>query len=192
MMIMSDLSALMGIASGFARDARFSADQPVPVPKATPDDPLADAFAAGFTSGHAEAQAKAEQQAAEDAAAKERLALAFAKLDATLAEELNQRLHDTVAALCEAAIAPLALDREALESRVRRAVTMLARADDERVIRLNPEDIAFLAPVLSEDWTLREDASLQRGALRVECANGGVEDGPEQWRQAIAEALRSC
>jgi flagellar assembly protein FliH len=33
---------------------------------------------------------------------------------------------------------------------------------------------------------------LERGALRVEAANGGVEDGPAQWRQAIAEALALC
>ena len=35
-------------------------------------------------------------------------------------------------------------------------------------------------------------AALERGAVRVEGAIGGVENGPEQWRRSIEEALRQC
>ena len=102
------------------------------------------------------------------------------------------RLRDTVAALCEQAIAPFALDEEALLRRIDKAVAMLARADDDRVIRLHPEDIALLSPRLPQEWHVLPDAALERGALRVECATGGVEDGPAGWRRAIAEALHQC
>ena len=113
-------------------------------------------------------------------------------LDEVLAEQLRQRLRDTVAALCESAIAPLALDEEALIHRIERAVALFSRADDERVIRLHPEDIALLSPRFAADWQVVPDPSLERGALRVESQGGGVEDGPELWRRAIAEALHQC
>ena len=42
------------------------------------------------------------------------------------------------------------------------------------------------------DWQVVPDPALARGALRVEAANGGVEDGPAQWRAAITEAFEQC
>ncbi|MFA7585716.1 MAG: FliH/SctL family protein, partial [Novosphingobium sp.] len=80
----------------------------------------------------------------------------------------------------------------ALMRRIDKAAAMLARADDERVIRLNPFDLDLLAPRLGGDWIVQPDPALPRGALRVETATGGVEDGPEQWRHAIQEALHQC
>lgn len=206
---MSDRSAFGGrlplealsAASGFRSDARFApAVEPMaeatpeapPMPEPEPQDPLAIAFAEGYAAGAAEAQARAAEQARADAAAREGLALSIARLDKELEEELRQRLRDTVAALCESALAPLAVDEDALMRRIERAVSMLARADDERVIRLHPDDIALLSPRFTADWHVVPDRTLERGALRVETQSGGVEDGPKLWRRAIAEALREC
>lgn len=198
---MSDLSRLsfeaLGGTSGFRSDARFSllhqaAAEPAPVPEAEPDDPLAIAFAEGYAAGAAEAQAMAAEQTAADDAARALLSLSFARLDKELAEELRLRLRDTVAALCETAIAPLALDQDALMMRIERAISMLSRADDERLIRLHPEDMKLISPRISAEWQVQPDATLERGSIRVESAQGGVEDGPEQWRRAIAEALHQC
>lgn len=186
---------LYGPSAGFRGDSRFTgAAVPAhrPEPDEAEDDPLARAFADGFDSGMREARAEADARAEVEAGAREALALAFARTDRELAEQLRQRLRDTVAALCEAALAPLALDEDALMRRIERAVALFARADDERVIRLHPEDLHFLAPRMAQDWNVVPDASLERGALRVEAANGGVEDGPAQWRLAIAEALDQC
>ena len=185
---------------GFRSDARFtpsgspaSSATPAPAPpQAEPEDPVAIAWAEGFSAGAAEAQTRAAQHAEADTAAREGLELAFAKLDAQLAEQLRQRLRDTVAALCEAAIAPLALDGAALIERIERAVSMLSRADDERIIRLHPDDITLVSEKFAADWQVLPDHTLERGALRVETATGGVEDGPEQWRRAISEALHLC
>lgn len=185
--------------SGFRSDARFAPPGEIPptyetpaAPKGEPEDPIATAFAQGYAAAAAEAQARAADQAAADAAAREGLALAFARLDAALEEQLRLRLRDTVAALCETAIAPLALDEDALMRRIEKAVAMFVRADDERVIRLHPDDIALLSPRFAADWQVVPDHALERGALRVETATGGVEDGPELWRRAIAEALHQC
>jgi flagellar assembly protein FliH len=187
----------LGGPGGFRRSARFACaiDVPPPTPpepEPPADDPLATAYAEGFAAGAASARAEAEEQARILAAARDALTLAFARLDQELQEELRLRLRDTVAALCEEAIAPLALDEEALLRRIQTAVAMLARADDERIIRLHPEDIALISAKMTMDWQVVPDALLERGGLRVESTNGGVEDGPAVWRRAIAEALRQC
>jgi flagellar assembly protein FliH len=69
---------------------------------------------------------------------------------------------------------------------------MLARADDDKVLRLNPEDHALVANQLPEMLDVQDDPALERGALRIETQAGGVEDGPAHWRRAIAEALAQC
>lgn len=187
----------LSTARGFRTDARFAppierrADREapfVPQPEPEPEDPIALAYAQGFAAGAAEAEARA----AEQAAARAGLTSSIARLDRQLEEELRQRLRDTVAALCEAALAPLTLDESAMLRRIERAVSMFARADDERLIRLHPEDVALLSPRFASDWQVLPDRSLERGELRVETSSGGVEDGPELWRRAIAEALRQC
>lgn len=188
--------------SGFRPDARFmgaseAVHAPVPVNEVAvveepASDPIADAFTQGFTAGYEQALADAAEQARIDAAAREKLTLSFERLDAVLEEELRQRLRETVEALCATAVAPLAIDTDALVRRVERAVSMLARADDERVIRLHPEDIDMISERLAADWVVEPDASLERGAVRVETSQGGVEDGPPIWALAIAEALQRC
>lgn len=199
------LGALSG-GGGFRSDVRFASPATLSVPEAEShthsqshapapaesEDPLAAAFAEGYAAGAADADARAAQQAAAGAAAREGLELAVARLDADLETELRQRLRDTVAALCETAIAPLALDEDALMRRIERAVSLLSRVDDERVIRLHPDDVTLLGPRFAADWQVLPDPSMTRGALRVETPTGGVEDGPDLWRRAIAEALRQC
>ena len=182
-------AALAG-RGGFARDARFAALLPACLP--VPENPLTLAWTEGYAAGYAEAEAAAAALTEAEAVARARLELSLARLDADLAEALRQRLFATVEVLCEAAIAPLALDKTLLATRVERAAAMLARADDERVLRLHPDDLALIAGQLPEGLPVLADPALERGGLRVETSNGGVEDGPEQWRRAIAEALSGC
>ena len=169
---------------------------PVPASAEAPAvlDPVAAARAQGYAEGAEAAMQSARAEAADHLAALERLRLSFARLDAEMAERFRQKLMDMVVALCESCLAPLALDTTALAARVERAVAMFARADDDTLIRLHPADLEALQGLLPEDWACAPDAKLERGALRVETRSrgiegGGVEDGPEQWRRAIAEAL---
>ncbi|WP_228726814.1 FliH/SctL family protein [Novosphingobium aureum] len=189
-------------AGGFRPDQRYggepvspqrSAQEPA-APEEEPDapDPVSQAYSDGFAAGFEQAARQAEIAHDADTAAREGLRLAIARLDGELEERLRLRLRETVAALCESAIAPLALDRDGLTRRIARAVAMLQRADDERVIRLHPEDLALVSPRLASEWTVREDPRMERGTIRVETASGGVEDGPATWRQAITEALHDC
>lgn len=185
--------AAFAISTGFRSDARFAATaQSTPASEAEPDDPLAISWAEGYLAGAEQARADAAQQAETEAAAREALTLGFTRLTRDMEELLRQRLRDTVAALCETALAPLALDEAALMRRIERAVAMFARADDDRVIRLNPEDLALVSADFHDDWQVVPDPLLERGALRIESASGGVEDGPAQWRTELAEALQLC
>jgi flagellar assembly protein FliH len=192
---MSEVFALAPRAGGgFSRDPRFASEHTAVRAEPAPDapDPAALAYAEGYAAGVTEATAEAEAQAQAADAARQHLSLSFSRLDAELAEQLRHKLHETVTALAESALQPLALDREALARRVECAVAMFVRADDERVIRLHPDDVALMAGKLPPVWQFVPDASLERGALRVETSSGGIEDGPVQWRAAITEALRLC
>ena len=198
---MADLSLLFGRGTArFAPDTRFDGAEPAaampadaPPPVAPPIiDPLGAAHDAGFATGHAAGYAEALALAQADHATRAHFTAAFTRLDGERTETLRQRLLDTVVALCEATLAPLALDMPALARRTERAAALFARADDDRVIRLSPADLAAVQPLLPPDWTLRPDPALAPGALRVEASTGGAEDGPVQWRAAIAAALDLC
>ncbi|WP_206238338.1 FliH/SctL family protein [Novosphingobium terrae] len=164
------------------------------MPEAPLVDPVVQAREEAHAQGYAEGHAEAEHDFLQREALRARFAFSFDRIDGQCAEQLRGRLMDTVMALCEATLAPLALDKEALAARVTRAVAMFSRADDDRVIRLNAEDLELVRDHLPEDWTFVVDPTLEPGALRVETSSrgmegGGVEDGPAQWRRAIAEAL---
>lgn len=154
--------------------------------------PVADAYADGFAAGHRQATLDAEAHAVADANARAELKLAFQRMDEAMEETLRLRLRETVVALCEAAIAPFALDREALQQRIETATAMLTRAEDERVIHVHPDDLGFIDKRLLQKCQARTDRTLERGTVRIETASGGVEDGPAVWRRAISEALLNC
>lgn len=176
--------------SGFVSDPRFGAT-PIPALADEPD-PEASAWHDGYVAGHAEAEARAAEQVQADEAARSRIEISLARLDTDCAENLRHKLAETVEALCDAALAPLALDPGAMATRIARAAAMLARADDDRVLRLHPDDLALVAQRLPEGLEVDPDPSLERGSLRLEGTSGGVEDGPGHWRRAIAEALGQC
>lgn len=220
---MSDLGAMLAAGKGFTPDARFAAlphiedELPAPLsvmrarftqnasvmvqaaPSVEPDmggrpDPVETARAQGYEQGWADAQAAAQQAAAQADATRERMETVLHRLDGELAEQFRQRLMETVIALCESCLAPLALDKDALMRWIERAAAMFTRADDDRLIRLHPEDLAAIQSRLPADWAVQPDPMMARGAIRVESRSGamesgGAEDGPDQWRRAIAEAL---
>lgn len=191
----------LGSSSGvFTRDQRFDRGlSPVfHAPGSRPhhaeqaEDPATQAFAAGYTQGAADAEAAFSEAIAAQEAARARIELAFGRLDADLTRDLEARLRETVLALCAPLLADFAADPVALARRVETAAAMLARAADERVIRLHPEDLALVGARLPEDWHFEPDPALERGALRIEGAAGGVEDGPTGWQRALTEALGAC
>lgn len=177
---------------GFARDPRFAAaivdSNPVEVVR----DPVADAYHRGLADGAAQAEARAAEAERERDRCRAAIELAFARFDESSAAELRERLRQTVLALCEEAIMPHAIDIDGLVARIERATAMLHRAQDERRVLLHPDDLALVRDRLPVDLIVEADASIERGALRIETADGGIEDGPAQWRRILAEAFREC
>jgi hypothetical protein len=92
-------------------------------------------------------------------------------------DALEQRLRQTVLA-CAPAFWPMPRSiRPRWSARAPRRADAGPRRRP-RVIRLHPEDLALLGHHLPEDWHCEPDPTLERGAVRVDGAMGGVEDGP--------------
>lgn len=176
---------------GFAPDPRFLATL-AEAAETEPDDPVARAYAAGHAEGSAAASAAADISLAEALAARGAIELAIVRHNAELEDHWRHRLETTVEVLCNSALAPLAIDAAALASRIARAAALLSRADDDRLLRLHPDDLVLVEQALPPGLPVTADPALPRGTVRIESTQGGVEDGPEAWRAALAEALSQC
>ena len=181
--------------SRFSRDPRFSPllGQAPGNDAAEPErDPVEEAYLRGRIEGRAEAEAIAEERERERCSRLTAIELAFARFDTASEADLRERLRQTVHALCEEAVLPLALDGDGLAARIEKATRMLQRAQDERRVLLNPDDLALVEGRLPADLVALPDPSVERGALRIETEDGGIEDGPSQWRRILAEAFSEC
>ncbi len=189
---------LMRAGGTFSRDPRFTPlfrTAEISAPAATiaaTVDPVIDAYERGFTEGATHARELAEQEAVEREQHRGAIELAFARMDQKSAADLRERLQQTVLALCEETILPLALDHTGLAARVEKAAAMLQRSQDERRVLLNPDDLDEVRHRLPPELTVEADPSVERGALRIETPDGGIEDGPTQWRRILAEAFGQC
>ena len=105
---------------------------------------------------------------------------------------MADRFHQAVLQLCEEAVLPLALDTEGLAKRSRAAANMLRREADDKILKLHPDDAPLVAPILAPDLKVEADPSVERGGLRIDTEDGGIEDGPSLWRQRLIEAIGEC
>ncbi len=158
----------------------------------TAAEPSGEALRKAYEEGRAPGRAEAIEEIMAEDTAREKVRFAVTRLDEKMTRELSDRLAATVAGLCEATLAPLALDADALQRRCEAAAAMVGEANPELVLALNPADIALLDPAFAASHKIEADPSLARGELRVEGSEGGVSDGPAQWRAAIETALSQC
>lgn len=185
--------AALGKRGSFARDDRYTKPQVQNVPAdAVIEDAAEQAYRAGYEDGQVSARADCEARLQAERAARSAIELAFARFDAESERHLRDRMLATVRALCEEAVLPLALDTEGLARRVEAAAAMLQRKHDQRIIHIHPEDLKLVRDSVTGDLELVPDGSVERGGLRVETEDGGVEDGPQQWRRALAEIFDTC
>lgn len=174
---------------GFVPSARYSRVQ------ATIDeepDIWDEAYRAGHADGAVAARAEEAAKFADERARWDAIQLAFARFDEESARVLQDQLRATVAALCEAMIAPTALCPDNLAKRVEQAAGMLRREHDKRAVRLHPDDIALLDGLIDGDITLIPDTAMAPGSLRADTPEGGVEDGPLGWHRALLTAFAEC
>lgn len=181
-----------------APEARFRAAPPFagagsPAPACDaatpPPDPLAEARARAFAEGEAAGRAAAEAEVAARGEHHRALRLAFRALDEAAIGVLAEDLAATVMTLADGVLAEVAIDPAGLAARCRVAAARLGGAAERIALHLHPEDIALLGEALA-GWAVVPDPALGRGALRIEGPDGSVSDGPEEWRRAIAAAVR--
>ena len=182
---------------GFAPDRRFetrpsdAAPQTHEIMAVQAEEEARRAVQEAFAAGFAQARAEGEERLAAERAAHERLRLSVTRLDEKMRRALAERLAETVAALCETALAPLALDGEALQRRCEAAARLLGEAPERLELHLHPDDISSLDPAFAAAWRIVPRIDLERGTLQIEGAEAGAVDGPAEWRAALEAAL-SC
>jgi flagellar assembly protein FliH len=186
---MSDLAAALAMPSGgFRADSRFAgaigADLQMHRPNGA-ETAYADGYGKGFEEGVGQALAQADL----NAAARGKIELGLGRLAEQEEQRFEERLRETVLALCETTLAPLTADPDILATRVTNALGLLRRSEDERTLRMHPDDLALLTGRLPDHVRVEPDPALERGALRIETAEGGIEDGPGEWRRVLSEAL---
>jgi flagellar assembly protein FliH len=163
-----------------------------PMSAAEPDapDPAQDALARAYAEGLAAGRAMAEAEADAAATRQRALRLALRALDETAQGVLADDLAATVIALCDAALAGCALDRDALLARCHAAAQRIGGAAESLTLHCHPDDLALLDAAALGGWQVAGDTTLERGTVLVEGPDGAVSDGPAEWRRAIAAAVR--
>ncbi|MBX7500573.1 hypothetical protein K3181_03815 [Qipengyuania sp. YG27] len=182
----------LGRRGSFSRNSRFTTPEVPAAPPVEVEDAAEKAYRAGYEDGQISARADFDAQLKAERAERAAIELAFARFDAESERNLRDGLLATVHALCEEAVLPLALDAEGLARRIDAAAAMLKRKHDRRVIHIHPDDLELVRDNVAADLELVPDGSVDRGGLRVETEDGGVEDGPHQWRRALAEIFDPC
>jgi flagellar assembly protein FliH len=153
------------------------ADAPQPATLAEPD-----AYAEGFAEGR---QAAADFFATEHAAMAGLLASASA-LQPEPSEELAAMIALTVERLVCECVGNAAVDRDWLVGRARLAASLVAEADQARTLWLHPDDLPLIEGI-ELAVIPAADPSLDRGALRIDCSAGWIENG----RSIHLDALRA-
>ena len=182
------LSALAN-RGGFSADTHFARAANAPGDKQREAD---DVVARAYAQGEAHGRALAQAEFADAAEIHSALSLSLAQLDEAMQQQLAAHLAEAVAALCEAALAPLVLDREALERRCVTAAGMVGDGIIDASLRLHPDDVALLDRGFASTWHILPDVTLERGTVVFDTVEGAVIDGPEEWRLALREALGLC
>ena len=133
-----------------------------------------EAFTLGFDEG---CRVTAEANAA-DADARARLAEALDLLAPAPSGMLSTMLSATVVRLVEQIVGEVEIDLERLIDRCDTVAAFIESNQDKSALHLHPDDVSLLegetigVPMVA-------DKSMQRGCVRLETADGWVEDGPD-------------
>lgn len=150
------------------------------------DKGMAEALAQAFAEGAESARA----EAATEAQAHRSLQCQLALIDEVGLQAIKNKLVDTVAAICTELLGEQLGLPEALIARCENAAGQIREATKNCHLHLHPADIAMLDKNLCGQWQIVANEDAERGGLILESADGALSDCPEDWRRAIAEALR--
>ncbi len=161
-------------------------------PRGTFDDRDRAALEQAYLRGFDEGKAAQSQLMDAESVIHTALKLRLGQIDDQLNDQLAERLRDFALHICETHFESMAVDPAHLEKRIRHALSMLSRATDKPKLFIHPDDLDTVQAFLPEGVPVDADPSLERGAIRLVAATGGVDDGPAQWRKLVQEALALC
>lgn len=182
-----DHAARVSLVDAYAPARAFSpliARQPtVPEPDEAVAEPVeVDLYAQGLDDG---------RRAAEIDFAEERNAFAMMLASANAlqpepSEELAAMIATTVERLVTDIVGTIVIDRSWLDARIAHAMACLDKADAARTLWLHPDDAALLGGH-ALPLEIATDPTMERGALRIDCSHGWIEDS----RSLHLDALRA-
>ncbi len=183
------IAALAGGGS-FVADGRYNPAIAAKLPAQDENEGASQSeIAKAFEEGRSQGLADAADAAGRETAERRKLGSRLRRMDEDMIQQLGQQLSETIVTLCEATLAPLALDRDLLGERCAKAARLLGESSSNLVLRLNPKDIEILDEEFRSSWTISPDTDLSQGSLRIEGPDGGISDGPAEWRAALTETL---
>lgn len=134
----------------------------------------AEAFAQGFEEG-----ARVTREAMEESdAASLQLAAALQQLEPVSDGSLPAMLAVAVTRLVEQIMGEVTIDTDLLRRRCEAVAACVDDRDDRAVLHLHPEDMPLLEGV-ELAVKVQGDAGLGRGCVRLDTADGWIEDGPD-------------
>ncbi|WP_176592925.1 flagellar biosynthesis protein [Sphingobium sp. EM0848] len=152
-----------------------------PVHDAAPEsgeDLLEQARIEAFTLGFEEGSRVTADANAADVEARRRLAEALELLAPAPSGMLSTMLSATVVRLVEQIVGEVEIDIERLLQRCDSVAAFIEDHDEKGALHLHPDDIVLLEGE-SIGVRLVADGTMQRGCVRLETADGWVEDGPD-------------
>jgi len=141
-------------------------------------DPIDEAHMAGFSQGFEEGYRAAAEEQANEIEARNRLTAALEMLTPAPSGSLSTMLSATVVRLVEQIVGEVQIDVDRLTQRCEAVAAFIDDSSDKSALHLHPDDVALLegeqigVPLVS-------DKNMQRGCVRLETADGWVEDGPD-------------
>lgn len=161
----------------------FARKPVVPDVDAAVETPVAaDPYAEGLADGRRAAECNFAE-------ARNRFALLLASANALQpepSEELAAMIATTVERLVTEIVGAFTIDSAWLNARIARAITCLDEADAARTLWLHPDDAALLEGIVLP-LEIASDPQMERGALRIACSHGWIEDS----RSLHLDALRA-
>lgn len=142
------------------------------------EDPIEQAREEGFALGFDQGRRATGDAMAADMQARQKLTESLEMLAPAPSGMLSTMLSATVVRLVEQIVGEVEIDIERLLQRCDTVAAFIEDNDDKSALHLHPQDIALLE---GEEVGVKlvADAAMQRGCVRLETADGWVEDGPD-------------
>lgn len=181
------IGALSNAGVGSPFQARFADGQEIsrPIPSAMrPDgstakaDPIEQARSDGFAQGFDEGMRVASETYAVDEDITMRLAQALEQVAPAINGTLSSLLSAAVMRLVEQVVGEAAVDAAQLAKRVEAVCAFIEEGQSRNSLHLHPQDIELLQGH-EFGFPLTPDPDLGRGAVRLDTADGWIEDGPD-------------